>query len=155
MHFQLYTDVKAFYQDTYDLFMLEEAQNIIPLGNLVIGNAMVDKTDWRDPANWFMATVADDAGKLTLHDPLAAACVFHEELCTFERGFVSIEIEDERTMAATHFTPVADGNIELARSVDVEKFYAVLNGTLHPGETVNKQTHHTRSRCADTRSGQT
>jgi purine nucleosidase len=84
-------------------------------------------------SNWL-----ESAGKLTLHDPLAAACVFREDICAFERGFVTIETEDVATMAATRFTPVADGNIELARSVDVEKFYAVLDGTLHCGEEANK-----------------
>jgi len=38
--------------------MYHEAQNIIPLGNIIIGNQGKDKTSWRDPANWFMATVS-------------------------------------------------------------------------------------------------
>lgn len=62
MRFHLYTDVKEFYRDTYDVFMLHEAQNVIPLGNLIIGNEGRDKTAWRDPAGWFMATVEDSAG---------------------------------------------------------------------------------------------
>ena len=62
MRFHLYTDVKEFYRDTYDVFMLHEAQNVIPLGNLIIGNEGMDKTAWRDPAGWFMATVEDGAG---------------------------------------------------------------------------------------------
>jgi predicted GNAT family acetyltransferase len=45
--------------------MRHEAQNLIPLGNLIIGNEGKDKTDWRDPANWFMATVSDDDIRLT------------------------------------------------------------------------------------------
>jgi len=44
--------------------MRHETQNLIPLGNLIIGNADEDKTDWRDPANWFMATVSDTNGIL-------------------------------------------------------------------------------------------
>ena len=31
------------------------------------------------------------SGKLTLHDPLAAVCVFHPEVCTFEHGKVAVE----------------------------------------------------------------
>jgi len=64
MHFKPYNDVKAFYKDTYDVLMLHEAQNVIPLGNIIIGKTGTDKTDWRDPANWFMATVSDDNGIL-------------------------------------------------------------------------------------------
>jgi len=62
MKFKLYNDIKMFYQDTYDILMRNEAQNLIPLGNVIMGNAGNDKTDWRDPANWFMATVSDDSG---------------------------------------------------------------------------------------------
>lgn len=62
MIFNLYKDVKVFYHDTYDVLMRHEAQNLIPLGNVIIGNAGIDKTGWRDPVNWFMATVSDDAG---------------------------------------------------------------------------------------------
>ena len=62
MNFTHYSDVKVFYKDTYDVLMRHEAQNVIPLGNIIIGNEGKDKTDWRDPANWFMATVSDDKG---------------------------------------------------------------------------------------------
>jgi predicted GNAT family acetyltransferase len=62
MKFKLYTDVHEFYNDTYDVLMRHEAQNMIPLGNLIIGHEGKDKTDWRDPANWLMATVSDSKG---------------------------------------------------------------------------------------------
>jgi len=42
--------------------MRHEARNIIPLGNIIIGKDDNDKTGWRDPANWFMATVSNDGG---------------------------------------------------------------------------------------------
>jgi len=62
MKFNLYDDVKVFYNDVYDVLMKHEVQNIIPLGNVIMGNAGQDKTDWRDPVNWFMATVTDGDG---------------------------------------------------------------------------------------------
>jgi len=66
MIFQQYNDVKAFYKNTYDTLMRHEAQNVIPLGNIIIGNEGKDNTDWRNPADWFMATVSDNGGiKLT------------------------------------------------------------------------------------------
>ena len=61
MKFNLYGDVKIFYRDTFNVLMRHEAQNLIPLGNIIIGNAGEDKTGWRDPAAWFMATVTDGA----------------------------------------------------------------------------------------------
>ena len=62
MQFKLYTDVDEFYNDTYDVLMRHEAQNIILLGNIIVGHEGKDKTDWRDPANWLMATVSDAKG---------------------------------------------------------------------------------------------
>jgi len=62
MQFKLYTDVHEFYNDTYDVLMRHEAQNIIPLGNIIIGHEGKDKTDWRDPVNWLMATISDANG---------------------------------------------------------------------------------------------
>jgi len=62
MKFNVYKDVKAFYRDTCELFMRHEAQNLIPLGNIIMGNKGEDKTEWRDPANWFMAAVTGDTG---------------------------------------------------------------------------------------------
>ena len=59
MQFKKYTNVHQFYNDTFNVLMRDEAQNLIPLGNLIIGHAGEDKTGWRDPANWFMATVSD------------------------------------------------------------------------------------------------
>ena len=62
MQFRLYTDVHKFYNDTYDVLMRHEAQNMIPLGNIIIGNEGKDKTEWRDPANWLMAAITDADG---------------------------------------------------------------------------------------------
>ena len=59
MKFNLYGDIKSFYRDTYGVLMRHEAQNLIPLGNVILGNEGKDKSGWRDPAAWFMATVTD------------------------------------------------------------------------------------------------
>ena len=37
MQFMLYTDVHEFYQDTYDVLMRHEAQNMIPHTNTLMG----------------------------------------------------------------------------------------------------------------------
>ena len=64
--FNLYNDIKSFYKDTCELLMRHEEQNLIPLGNIIIGYEGKDRTEWREPASWFMATVSDTAGiKLT------------------------------------------------------------------------------------------
>jgi predicted GNAT family acetyltransferase len=66
MQFKLYTNVHEFYNDTYAVLMRHEAQNLIPLGNIIIGNEGKDKTDWRDSANWLMATVSGSGGEIIL-----------------------------------------------------------------------------------------
>jgi len=42
--------------------MIHEAQNMIPLGNLIMGYKGEDKFEWRDPVNWIMASVSDQNG---------------------------------------------------------------------------------------------
>ncbi len=60
MKFKRFYDVTEFYNQVYDLLLRDEAQNMILLGNLNIGYQGLDKKDWRDPKNWFMATVSKD-----------------------------------------------------------------------------------------------
>ena len=45
MQFKVYTDDYKFYNDTYGVLMRHEAQNLILLGNIIIGNEGKDKTD--------------------------------------------------------------------------------------------------------------
>ena len=66
MTFTLYNDIHAFYAATYDLLLRNEGQNMIQLGNLIIGHKGKDTFGWRDVRNWFMATVADDGGDTIL-----------------------------------------------------------------------------------------
>lgn len=73
----------------------------------------------------------ESAGKLTLHDPLAAVSVFHREICSFEKGTVRVETKRENDMGGTSFTPDPNGNIEIARTVDREQFYQILSSTLN------------------------
>ena len=62
MQYTQYTDVNAFYKATGDILLRHETQNYIPLGNILIGVSGEDITDWRDPADWYMATVSDERG---------------------------------------------------------------------------------------------
>lgn len=62
MKFKRFTDVHEFHDETCDVLMRHEAQNMILLGNILIGREGRDKTGWRDPASWVMATVSDAQG---------------------------------------------------------------------------------------------
>lgn len=60
MKFTLYNNIKLFYNDVFDILMSNETQNMIILGNLIIGHKGEDVFGWRDPASWVMATVSYD-----------------------------------------------------------------------------------------------
>lgn len=75
------------------------------------------------------------AGKLTLHDPLVAVSLFHPDLCTFQRGVVQVETVEESRMGATSFRPAPEGPVEIARTVDRERFYQILSSTLAAGSS--------------------
>ena len=67
-------------------------------------------------------------GNMTLHDPLAAACLFDSEICGFTSGQVSVNLDD--APGQTSWQAGADGPHEVATSVDVERFFAHYFGTL-------------------------
>lgn len=66
MQYTRYQDVKAFYNDVYDILLQHEAQNNLPLGNIILGNQGGEPTGWRNPENWFMAVVKDESGHVIL-----------------------------------------------------------------------------------------
>ena len=69
--------------------------------------------------------------KLTLHDVLAAVSIFYPDICRYERGVVNVETELQSNMGATVFTPSAEGNVEIAVSVNKERFYRILSTILN------------------------
>lgn len=73
----------------------------------------------------------ESSNKLTLHDPLAAVCIFHPDVCQFEKGFVRVETNVERFMGGTSFRAAQGGNVEISREVDAERFYQILSSTLN------------------------
>ncbi len=72
----------------------------------------------------------ESSEKLTLHDPLAAMAIFYPDLCSYERGCVSVETKAEQSMGGTTFSSSPNGYVEVARSVDRERFYKVLRASL-------------------------
>ncbi len=65
---------------------------------------------------------------MTLHDPLAAACLFDEAICGFTRGQVSVDLDE--SPGKTGWRESAEGPHEVATSVDVERFFEHYFGTL-------------------------
>ena len=69
---------------------------------------------------WF-ETVTD---KIYFHDPLAAAIIFDDQICAFERGAVEIELCSERASGTTYWEPGhLNANHEVALTVNPERFF--------------------------------
>jgi inosine-uridine nucleoside N-ribohydrolase len=60
---------------------------------------------------------------ITFHDPLAATTVFDDEICTFNRGTVQVELASERLKGMTLWKQDDQGRHEVALGVDSERFF--------------------------------
>jgi inosine-uridine nucleoside N-ribohydrolase len=67
---------------------------------------------------WFQ-----DVDSITFYDPLAAATIFDETICGFERGRVEVELVSERLAGLTYWTADAAGQHEVALTVDSQRFF--------------------------------
>jgi inosine-uridine nucleoside N-ribohydrolase len=68
---------------------------------------------------WF----EEKTDQIIFHDPLAAATIFDEAICQFERGQVAVELKSDTLRGMTHWTAVADGPHEVALQVDSQRFF--------------------------------
>lgn len=60
---------------------------------------------------------------ITFHDPLAAATLFDNDICTFYRGQVEVELASERVKGMTHWRQNEQGRHEVAFKVDSDRFF--------------------------------
>ena len=64
-----------------------------------------------------------NAGRICFHDPLAAACIFHPDLCRYREGKVTVSL-DEPTMGWTVFSDRGEDKPHtVAAEVDSERFF--------------------------------
>lgn len=66
MIYKRYYDTREFYNATYTILLKHEAQNSLPLGNVVLGNKGGTQEGWRNIKNWYMATVSDNICNIKL-----------------------------------------------------------------------------------------
>jgi purine nucleosidase len=59
---------------------------------------------------------------ITFHDPLAAVTLF-DDVCTFERGTVEVELHSQRMLGMTQWTKDGNGKHEVALDVDPQRFF--------------------------------
>jgi purine nucleosidase len=67
--------------------------------------------------------------RITFHDPLAAATIFDDGICTFVRGRVDVELKSDRLLGMTHWSGVSkeitlpSGPHEVALEVNPQRFF--------------------------------
>ena len=61
--------------------------------------------------------------RITFHDPLAAACIFEPDLCTYRRGRTRVELCDPDRLGATTLEEAPDGPHRIAETVDADGFF--------------------------------
>jgi inosine-uridine nucleoside N-ribohydrolase len=59
---------------------------------------------------------------LTFHDPLAATTLFDDQICTFTRGQVDVELASRAMYGKTHWSAGEDGPHEVALEVNAQRF---------------------------------
>jgi inosine-uridine nucleoside N-ribohydrolase len=65
-----------------------------------------------------------DAREITFHDPLAAATIFADGICTFTKGTVDVELASPRLAGTTIWKPGGDApRHEVALDVNPERFF--------------------------------
>lgn len=64
-----------------------------------------------------------EVNSITFHDPLAAATIFEEAICGFERGQVEVELNNEQLAGLTHWRPDSAGRHQVALTVDPQRFF--------------------------------
>jgi purine nucleosidase len=80
------------------------------------------------PVRDFLEIYARGKPKFYFHDPLAAACIFEPDLCTWRRGRVEVELTgSDRAIGMTHWTTAKPdagelGPHEIADTVEADRF---------------------------------
>lgn len=67
---------------------------------------------------WFQ-----EQDRITFHDPLAAATIFDDRICEFERGKVEVELASQRLKGLTNWTADPAGPHQVAMTVNSQEFF--------------------------------
>jgi purine nucleosidase len=69
---------------------------------------------------------------IIFHDPLAAVTLFDDQVCSFTRGTVNVDLHSDLLAGYTHWTPSQDGAHDVTFRVDKERFFAEYFGKVAP-----------------------
>lgn len=82
------------------------------------------RSDLLEPVLDFAGVWFKENDVITFHDPLAAAAIFNEGICVFEKGTAGVELENEKQRGMTYWRPGGpDPCHEVALEVDPDRFF--------------------------------
>ena len=82
------------------------------------------RSDLLQPVLDFAEVWFQGSDKITFHDPLAAATIFDDQICAFQKGTVEVELTREELMGKTRWEPGgSDAKHKVALEVDRERFF--------------------------------
>jgi len=81
------------------------------------------------PVRDFAEVWFERAPHITFHDPLAAVCIFHPDICKYATGEVNVSLH-EPTLGWTVFRHKENGPHQVAFEVDVPRFFDTFINTL-------------------------
>lgn len=67
-----------------------------------------------------------DEPRMSFHDPIAAVCIFNDDICTYERGQMTVELDSKWLKGLTYWMPDEAGPHEIAVEIDKDKFFEHL-----------------------------
>jgi len=76
------------------------------------------------PVRDFAEVWFEERQRLTFHDPLAAVCIFEEDICQYEAGTVDVELHAESRLGQTRWqSGPTDSAQQVALQVDADRFF--------------------------------
>ena len=84
------------------------------------------QTPYLQPVLDFADVWFEQRPEITFHDPLAAAIIFDESICTYETGQVTVELDDKELLGQTKLATnsgVGNAPHSVALGVDAAKFF--------------------------------
>lgn len=67
-----------------------------------------------------------DEARVSFHDAVAAACIFHDDICTYKRGYLSCEMDSKLLAGMTVFREDPEGPHKVGWTIDENKFFEHL-----------------------------
>lgn len=109
-------------------------RNFVNIGNNVSSRVVMTPEEaerrFRHPIMQVVMSIArewfKDEPRVSFHDPLAAVCIFNDDVCSYKRGYMDCVLDSRRLGGMTIFREDPAGPHQVAWDVDGDKFFEHL-----------------------------